>query len=573
MGSAEERWWSISGRPVIDALGHFRGFIGTGTDLTEQRRSEAEVNKLARFDPLTGLANRSEIGNVLDKSLQGKPGEARSTALMLVDLDRFKSVNDLYGHPTGDELLKQVTARFGQVIGAQGQIGRLGGDEFKVVLPGLSDRTALSAIARSMIQTAARPFIINAATINIGASIGVAIAPDDGVTSEELVRHADMALYAAKDAGRGVHRFFEQEMHSVAAARHVLETDMREALAQGEFRLVYQPIVSLGRNCIVGFEALIRWQHPTRGPVSPGEFIPIAEECGLIEQIGEWALREAAREASSWAVDARVAVNVSTIQFTNPAFPAVVASVLAQSGILPNRLELEITESVFVSDDEATDQQFAALKRLGIRLALDDFGTGYSSLGYLKRAPFDKIKIDQSFVRGASLGHNKNAAIIKAIVSLADTMAMETTAEGVETQDEIEFMRGLGCSHIQGFVYGKPLEASDLRQRLGARGDEAIAVGHKAMREPRVRVLRRARMSINGGIRPAIIRNLSSQGAMVEAEYWVPPGTEVMIDITDAMTVTARVSWADDGKIGLKFNERVNLAEVIPQASKFGRAG
>lgn len=566
--ATEERWWSISGRPIIDHLGHFRGFIGTGTDLTEQRRSEAEVVKLARYDPLTGLANRSEIGSILQKAMQARPGEVRSTGLMLIDLDRFKAVNDLFGHPTGDELLKQVSARLGEVVGSRGQVGRLGGDEFKVVFPGLSDKGQLAAIADALIVSASKPYFINAANISIGASVGIAVAPYDGTTAEELVRNADLALYAAKGAGRGIHRFYESTMHSVAEERHLIESDMREALANGQFRLVYQPIVSLEHERIIGFEALLRWNHPLRGQVSPEEFIPVAEENGMIESIGEWALREAAREAASWAVDARVAVNVSTIQFQNPNFPSLVANVIAQSGIRQDRLELEITESVFVSATEATDEQFVRLKRLGVRLALDDFGTGYSSLGYLKRAPFDKIKIDKSFVRGASLGQSKNAAIIKAIVTLAQTMDLETTAEGVETQDEIEFIKQLGCSHIQGFVFGKPVESQELREWLGTRGDQAQRVGHKATREPRLRIFRQSQLSINGRLHPVRMRNISNGGVMVEGPGWVTAGTPVTIDITDTVTVDGTVAWADDGKIGIAFNQRVVLANLMPQAVK-----
>jgi diguanylate cyclase (GGDEF)-like protein/PAS domain S-box-containing protein len=561
----DERWWSVSGRPIIDSYGQFRGFIGTGTDLTEKRRSEAEVEKLARFDSLTGLANRAETSTLLNRALHSRPGGVRPTGLMMLDLDRFKAVNDTLGHPVGDELLKQVAARLCQVVGTIGQVGRLGGDEFKVVFPEFHDRRQLASLAEAMITSVSKPYFINSNPITIGASIGIATAPDDGTTSEELVRNADLALYAAKGAGRGVHRFYETTMHSVAEQKRMIENDMRQALAGGQFRMVYQPIVCMEKEKIIGFESLIRWNHPKRGPISPADFIPIAEENGMIELIGEWALRTATLEAANWAVDARVAVNVSTIQFANPKFPELVANVLAQSGLDPARLELEITESVFVADSAATDQQFALLKRLGIRLALDDFGTGYSSLGYLKRAPFDKIKIDQSFVRGASLGQDKNAAIIKAIVTLADTMNMETTAEGVETQDEIEFIRDLGCSHIQGFVYGKPLESADLIERLGTRGADAERIGHRKAREPRMRVFRNAMLDIHGRQHPVRIRNISNGGAMLEGPEWVTAGTPAAVDITDEVTVSGTISWVDEGRIGIKFDQRIDLSRVVAQ--------
>ncbi len=569
----EERWWSVSGRPVIDKYGQFRGFIGTGTDLTEKRRSEAEVEKLARFDSLTGLANRAEIGNILRRAIPNNHGQARPAGLMMLDLDRFKAVNDTLGHPVGDQLLQLVAMRLSQAVGSLGQVGRLGGDEFQIVFPGADDRQQLAALAEAMIESLSKPYFINAAAVSIGASIGIAIAPTDGTTGEELVRNADLALYAAKGAGRGVACFYDANMLTVAEQKRLIENDMRKALANGEFRMVYQPVVSLENEKIIGFEALIRWNHPTRGPISPADFIPVAEENGLIEQIGEWALRTAAGEAASWAVNARVAVNVSTIQFQNPKFPGVVASVLAQSGLENERLELEITESVFVADTSATDHQFGLLKKLGIRLALDDFGTGYSSLGYLKRAPFDKIKIDQSFVRGASLGQDKNAAIIKAIVTLAQTMHMETTAEGVETQDEIDFIRELGCSHIQGFVYGKPIEAADLRERLGTRGNIADRIGHKATREPRMRVFRVSQLDINGRQHPVRMRNISNGGAMVEGPDWVVEGTPVAVDITDSVTVDGIVKWVDEGHFGIQFSQRIDLNKVVSQVLKTGSNG
>ena len=375
-------------------------------------------------------------------------------------------------------------------------------------------------------------------------------------------------LYAAKAAGRGVHRFYELGMHSAAEERRKLDEDMRGALLRGEFRLVYQPIVSLEKEKIIGFEALIRWQHPTRGPVSPADFIPIAEENGLIEAIGEWTLRQACDEAAQWAVDARVAVNISATQFVNPKFPDLVANCLAQSGLARERLEIEITEGVFVSESDATDRQFALIKKLGVRLVLDDFGTGYSSLGYLKRAPFDKIKIDQSFVRGASLGENRNAAIIKAIVTLAEALNLETTAEGVETQDEIDFIRNLGCSHIQGFVFGRPLEVDVLREQLGTRGADAQRVGHKSTREVRLRIFRAAQMTISGRPHPARLRNISNGGVMVEGPAWVTKGTPVEVDITDDVTISGKVCWVDDGRIGIQFDDPVELSKLMPQAKQ-----
>jgi diguanylate cyclase (GGDEF)-like protein/PAS domain S-box-containing protein len=565
----EERWWSVSGRPVTDQYGQFRGFIGSGSDLTEQRRSEAEVSRLARFDPLTGLANRSETGKLLRHALGGTVGASRPVGLMLIDLDRFKSVNDTMGHPVGDELLKLVSERLLTAAGKVGQVGRLGGDEFKIVFPGLSDRRQLAAIAEGVISSVSRGYTINGTNVSIGASLGIAIAPEHGATPEDLVRNADLALYAAKEGGRGIHRFYEPGMHSAAEQRRQIEQDMRRALAEGEFFLVYQAVVSVVNETIVGFESLIRWNHPVHGLISPAKFIPIAEECGMIEQIGEWVMRTACAEAAKWSIDARVAVNVSPIQFANPKLPTLVAQVLAQSGLPADRLELEITEGVFVADNAATDHQFEMLKALGVRLALDDFGTGYSSLGYLKRAPFDKIKIDQSFVRGAANSH-RNAAIIKAIVTLAETIGMETTAEGVETQDEIELIRNLGCSHIQGFVYGKPIEGPVLLERLGARGAQVERVGHKTSRSPRYRVLRTGEMHIEGYVHNVRIRNVSIGGATLEFNGWASVGSPVRLAITDGPMVTGEVRWIENGRLGLAFSAPLDLRQLSTPLAKTG---
>jgi diguanylate cyclase (GGDEF)-like protein/PAS domain S-box-containing protein len=565
----EERWWSVSGRPINDEYGQFRGFIGSGSDLTEQRRSEAEVSRLARFDPLTGLANRAEVGKLLKQSMSGG-GAVRPVGLMLIDLDRFKSVNDTMGHPAGDELLKQVSERLLNAAGRVGQVGRLGGDEFKIVFPGIHDRRQLAAIAEGVISTISRAYVIHDTNVTIGASIGIAVAPENGATPDDLVRNADLALYAAKEGGRGIHCFYEPGMHSAAEQRRQIEQDMRRALAEGEFFLVFQPVVSVGAEQIVGFEALIRWNHPVHGLISPAKFIPIAEECGMIEPIGEWVLRTACAEAAKWSIDARIAVNVSPIQFANPKLPALVAQVLAQSGLPAGRLELEITEGVFVADNAETDRQFETLKSLGIRLALDDFGTGYSSLGYLKRAPFDKIKIDQSFVRGAANGQNRNTAIIKAIVTLAEALGMETTAEGAETQDEIELIKSLGCSHIQGFVYGKPIDAAALLERIGSRGAQVERVGHKTSRSPRYRVLRTGELHIEGYAHNVRLRNISTGGATLEFNGWAAVGSPVRLAITDGPMVTGEVRWIADGRLGISFSSALDLRQLSAPLAKTG---
>ena len=423
-GRPDGQWWAVSGLPQTSEQGEFLGYHGHGRDITESLRSQRDASQLAMYDSLTGLANRHHMAGRLGTTLTAYQAAKRSCALMMLDLDRFKQVNDTLGHQAGDELLKQVAQRLRRVIDENCEIGRLGGDEFQVILPDVDDRGALGELGHKIITMLSQPYSIDGARCVIGASLGIAIAPYDGLESEELVRNADLALYAAKGAGRGQYRFYSSDLHSVAEERRQLEEDMRDALGKGQMRLAYQPIVSLAENRITGFEALLRWEHPERGAISPALFIPIAEEAGLITALGEWAMRQACIEAASWEGNARVAVNVSPIQFAHCGLPALVASALAASQLAPDRLELEITESVFLGEGADTQAMFDALKNLGVRLALDDFGTGYSSLGYLQKAPFDKIKIDQSFVRSATEPGNRNAAIITAIVSLANALGM-----------------------------------------------------------------------------------------------------------------------------------------------------
>jgi diguanylate cyclase (GGDEF)-like protein len=559
-----DRWWSISGRPMLDELGRFQGFVGSGRDLTEKRRSEAEITRLALFDGLTGLANRQRMKVSLDKMLAPHGARHSTTGLFLLDLDRFKAVNDTLGHQMGDALLKQVGQRLQRAIGEAGLVGRLGGDEFQVLLPGMGNRDALAELARTVIESLSQPYFIDGSSISIGVSTGIAIAPEDGTDSETLIRNADLALYAAKGDGRGVHRFFREELLAGARSRKQLEDDLRHALSSAQFHVAYQPVVSTQGARIVGYEALIRWDHPSRGAISPAEFIPIAEECGMIEPIGEWVLRTACAEAMTWPSHVRVAVNVSPIQFANAALPSVVMSALSNSGLAAHRLELEITEGVFLNETASSEQMFKSLKGIGVRLALDDFGTGYSSLGYLKKAPFDKIKIDQSFVRGAAVPGNRNAAIIKAIVTLANTLYMETTAEGVEHQDEVELIRELGCSHIQGYVYGKPARCEEVIRQLNAAGGQATAQGFKVSRSPRATMLRSAIIDIGDAQGEVRIRNISSTGALIDGIEFPrdPAGIDVLIELLEGQMFPATIKWAENGRAGLEFTENFNLERL-----------
>lgn len=551
--------WSISGRPILDRLGHPLGYIGHGSDLTEKRRAEAEITRLALFDALTGLANRQRMQLVLQQKLSQSAATYRPTTLFLMDLDRFKAVNDTLGHPAGDELLKQVASRLLQCVRDTAVVGRLGGDEFQIVMSNTDDRHAIAALADEIIQSLSQPYYIADTSVTIGCSIGIAIAPADGVDAETLVRNADLALYAAKAGGRGVHRFFADKMLAEARHRKRLEDDLRDALAQNQLNLVYQPIVGTLDRRIVGYEALLRWTHPELGPISPGVFIPIAEESGLIEPLGEWVLRRATEAAAGWPADVRIAVNVSPIQFANPELPALVMNAIARSGIACDRLELEITESVFLGDESGSAAMFARLKKLGVRLALDDFGTGYSSMSYLQKAPFDKIKIDQSFVRGAALEGSRNPAIIQAIVTLANALGMDTTAEGVEMLDEIDLIQSLGCSHIQGFAFGVPLPPEQVRAQLEQGGGVAQVVSRFKTRAMRYKVLRRARMELGGRTNDVIIRNISDGGALVEG-LSLPGGweeTPVRIALQGMGMMGATVRWSADRRIGVRFDDHV----------------
>ena len=556
--AGEERWWSISGRPIYDGFNNFLGFRGSGSDLTEKLRSQQDASRLAHYDSLTGLANRFDMSLSLEKILNAQQLADRACAVLLLDLDRFKHVNDTMGHPAGDALLKQVAQRLMRTVDDVGRVGRLGGDEFQVILPGRQPRDRLEQMAHRIIESLSQPYSIEGSRVMIGASVGIALSPDDGMTSEALIRNADLALYAAKDHGRGCHHFYDSELHSDAEERRQLEQDLRDALTNDGLELHYQPVVQAIDQTITGFEALLRWNHPTKGRLSPTKFVPIAEDAGLIGQIGEWALRTACHDLARWPSSVRVAVNVSPLQFSNPALPAIVLNALAQAQVHPSRLELEITESVFLNDDAGTDAMFAALKRVGVRLALDDFGTGYSSLGYLKKAPFDKIKIDQSFVRGATIEGSRNGAIISSIVSLAAALGMDTTAEGVETFDELDMMRTLGCSHIQGYIFSEALDAASACALLN--GDLVLPPhGPQSARAQRQTMLRKAFLDARGHVHTVTVRNLSSTGAMVEGGPELAWGEQVDCWLSDDFCISGVVRWHREGRMGIEFFEALAI--------------
>jgi diguanylate cyclase (GGDEF)-like protein/PAS domain S-box-containing protein len=448
------------------------GYLVAIVDITERRRAEARIAYMAHHDGLTNLPNREFFQERLKQALEQAEPAHKRVAVLCVDLDLFKNVNDSFGHPIGDRLLKQVAERLRSEVRVNNIAARLGGDEFAVILAAAASPNEASDYAVRLIKLLSAGYDIDGMEVVIGASIGIALSPGDGETSEELMRNADMALYRAKEDGGGVHRFFEKEMDQQAQKRRDMELDLRRALAGGEFELHYQPLVDISADKISGFESLLRWRHPEKGMISPAEFIPIAEDIGLIMPLGEWVLREACNEAVKWPTDVKVAVNLSPVQFRSRNLVQVVISALAQSGLSPKRLELEITESIFLAETEANLAILHQLRELGVRISMDDFGTGYSSLSYLRSFPFDKIKIDRSFVK--DLAERPDCvAIVRAISGLGRSLNITTTAEGVETIDQFDWLRAEGCNEVQGFLFSAARPAAEVAELLARFGDKA----------------------------------------------------------------------------------------------------
>jgi len=425
---------------------------------------EQRLEHMAHHDALTDLPNRLRLRQATENEL-ARVQRGETIAVLCLDLDHFKSVNDTLGHPAGDCLLRTVAERLRQSVRETDIVARVGGDEFAVVQVAAEQPRGAIVLADRLIETLAKPFDLDGHQVVIGTSIGIALAPSDGLDTDQLMKNADMALYRAKADGRGVSRFFEPEMDAKMQARRTLEIDLRKALVEDEFELYYQPLVNLQSDAVSGFEALLRWNHPTRGLVPPSEFIPVAEEMGLIVPLGEKILRQACTEAAGWPDDIKVAVNLSPVQFKSKTLALAVISALASSGLPPHRLELEITESVLLQDSELTLTTLHQLRALGVRIAMDDFGTGYSSLSYLRSFPFDKIKIDQSFVRDMS-GKEDSIAIVRAVAGLGKNLGMATTAEGVETQEQLRYLRQEGCTEVQGYLFSRPMPARNIRHLL-----------------------------------------------------------------------------------------------------------
>ncbi|MGY4423131.1 diguanylate cyclase (GGDEF)-like protein [Bradyrhizobium sp. JR6.1] len=450
---------AIAQRPTSDG-----GWLVTCEDVTEQQRAESQIAFMARHDALTRLPNRTLLAERIELAV-AQVGRGSGFAVFCLDLDNFKQVNDTLGHPVGDELLCAVADRLNACVREVDTVARLGGDEFAVIQCGVQAGEEAERLARRIVECVGAPYELNGHRVVVGCSVGISMSPVDGSTGEKLLKNADVALYRAKMEGRGTWRFFEPAMDASLQRRRAIELDLREAMAKDEFSLYYQPLYDLHLDRICGFEALLRWHHPKRGMVAPDQFIPIAEEIGLIAPLGEWVLNRACEQAVSWPSEMKLAVNVSAVQFRDPDFIDVVVNGLAASKLSPRRLELEITESVFLANSSETLATLHKLKALGLRIALDDFGTGYSSLSYLRSFPFDKLKIDKSFVRDATATHGSKS-IVRAVISLGRSLGMTTIAEGIETVEQLDHMRAEGCNEAQGFLFSHPVPVTEIAGKI-----------------------------------------------------------------------------------------------------------
>ncbi|KKB85315.1 hypothetical protein VW29_07155 [Devosia limi DSM 17137] len=439
------------------------GWVSTHEDITEQRQNEARIRHLARHDALTDLPNRIEFLEQMSRT-ESSLSRGELAAVLYIDLDHFKAVNDTLGHAVGDEVIKQASARLWGTTRETDVLARLGGDEFALLMRPVEDAADAARLADRIIKAMSAPFLIGGQQIDIGASVGIAVGPSDGEKTDTLMKNADLALYKAKSDGRSTYHFFESGMDAALQQRRSIEAGLRVALQRNELRLVFQPLLGMSENRVTCVEALLRWDHDNR-TISPAEFIPIAEETGLIVPIGEWVLREACKTAATWPGDVRIAVNLSPIQFKNRDLVGLVKSALADAKLAPTRLELEITESLLLADSDSTIRALHELRAMGVRISMDDFGTGYSSLSYLRSFPFDKIKIDRSFMRDLTK-RGDSLAIIKAVIGLGQSLGMATTAEGVETEEQLEMVRSQGCSEVQGFLFSPPVPAAAMATLL-----------------------------------------------------------------------------------------------------------
>ncbi len=485
-GENSEVWFNLSGKPLFDSEGEFTGYRGVASNITKDKLSNERIAFLAHNDALTGLVNRAHFSHAIERSFENRrQSQSQQFSIFYLDLDGFKLINDTKGHKVGDELLVEVGLRLKKALRENDVVARLGGDEFAILLRNEVSTQSLALLAEKIIDSINRPFEIDGQIVTVGVSIGIAIAPKDGRDVQTILNSADLGLYRAKEEGKGTFRFFETNMDDVVRDRRIMEQELRGALAAGQFELHFQPLVSAVDDTTSGFEALIRWNHPTRGQVPPSNFIPLCEKTGLISEIGDWVLMEACRIATTWPEHMTISVNLSPHQFHNRRIVKATADALRATGLTPKRLELEITEGLFVDNTEEALLALNDLKALGVMTSLDDFGTGYSSLSYLLKFPFDKLKIDQSFIK--SIEKDKTARdILETIAKLGKILNLSVTAEGVENADQALFLSTMACNQMQGFHFGRPIPEEQIPSFLLGETKRRLA-GKDAMRQAQVR--------------------------------------------------------------------------------------
>lgn len=545
----------LSGQPVTAPDGAFAGFRGTGADITEDYYREEETARLARYDSLTGLSNRHRMAHQIDSTLTAFKAAKRNCAVMMIDLDRFKHVNDTLGHSAGDELLRQVADRLTRAIDRECEIGRLGGDEFQVMVPDVDDRGVLGEIAMKIITMLRQPYSLDEGRCVIGASVGIAIAPHDGVSREDIVRAADLALYASKNGGRGQYRFFSGELENETIFRRRLEQDLGSALREDQLFLRFEPIVEAAGGSVASLEAHVCWQHDQRGIIDEEEFAQIVEGSAMLPDVGRWAIAAACQRASVLPDTVRVAVNVPVPLFLGENFADLVSEAIDAAAIAPARLELEISEAVFFGDTQVVDRTLAALFKLGVRLTLDEFGSGYSSLAYLRRAPFDAIKIDQKLVAEAERHDSREMGLVRAIVALAGALQMDTIANGIETADLLAALKTSGVRFLEGPIFSEPVDADAVDQEL-AGGAWKIDPGSDRTRRARRRtVFRKIQVIHDDCAYEVTLRNLSKSGALIQGLADVPRGTQFVVDLGGGQLAVATVTRSNGDVQGLEFEQ------------------
>ncbi len=545
----------LAGQPISSATGAFLGFRGTGADITEEFTREEETARLARYDSLTGLSNRHRMAHQIETTLTAFRTARRNCAVMMIDLDRFKHVNDTLGHAAGDELLKQVAARLTRAIDRECEIGRLGGDEFQVMLPDVDDRGVLGELAMKVISMLCQPYSLEEGRCVIGASVGIAIAPHDGLTRDEIVRAADLALYAAKNGGRGQYRFFSGELENETIFRRRLEQDLGAALREEQLFLRFEPIVEAAGGAVTSLEAHVCWNHPDRGVIDEEEFAQIIEGSALLGDVGRWAIAAACARAGEWPDTLRLAVNVPVPLFLADDFVTLVAEALETAALPPSRLELEISEAVFFGDTSVVDRTLAALFKLGVRLTLDEFGSGYSSLAYLRRAPFDAIKIDQKLVAEAERHDSREMGLVRAIVALAGALQMDTIANGIESAGLLAALSECGVRFLEGPIFSEPVDADMIAGEMAGGAWKIEPSAQRTRRARRRTVFRKIQVIHDDFAYEVTLRNLSRTGALIEGLADVPKGTQFVVDLGGGQLAVATVIRSSGDVQGLEFEQ------------------